>query len=48
VRIALLHHITWSINSVCHVFGERPLKTRAGDWAARLATQRREPSHDRP
>ncbi|MFI0422823.1 acyl-CoA desaturase [Spongiactinospora sp. 9N601] len=34
VRIALLHHITWSINSVCHVFGERPLKTHAGDRAA--------------
>ncbi|MEV1175802.1 acyl-CoA desaturase [Nonomuraea sp. NPDC049784] len=34
VRIALLHHITWSINSICHVFGERPLKTRAGDRAA--------------
>ncbi|GGO08341.1 acyl-CoA desaturase [Microbispora bryophytorum] len=34
VRIALLHHVTWSINSICHVFGERPLKTRAGDRAA--------------
>ena len=28
VRVALLHHVTWSINSVCHVFGERPFKTR--------------------
>ncbi|MFI0372063.1 acyl-CoA desaturase [Actinomadura sp. 1N219] len=28
VRIALLHHVTWSINSVCHVFGDRPLTTR--------------------
>lgn len=26
VRIAVLHHVTWSINSVCHVFGERPFK----------------------
>ncbi|MFC5814106.1 acyl-CoA desaturase [Nonomuraea harbinensis] len=34
VRLALLHHVTWSINSVCHVFGERPLRTRAGDRAA--------------
>ncbi|MFC4120453.1 acyl-CoA desaturase [Nonomuraea zeae] len=34
VRIALLHHVTWAINSVCHVFGERPLKTRNGDRAA--------------
>ncbi|HEY7175721.1 MAG TPA: acyl-CoA desaturase [Micromonosporaceae bacterium] len=24
VRIALLHHATWSINSVCHMFGDRP------------------------
>ena len=23
VRIALLHHITWSVNSVCHFFGRR-------------------------
>jgi stearoyl-CoA desaturase (delta-9 desaturase) len=24
VRIVLLHHVTWSINSICHVFGRRP------------------------
>jgi len=34
VRIGLLHHVTWSINSVCHVFGERPFQTREGDKAA--------------
>jgi stearoyl-CoA desaturase (Delta-9 desaturase) len=34
VRIALLHHITWSINSVCHVYGERPFETREGDKAS--------------
>lgn len=34
VAASLLYHVTWSINSVCHVFGERPLKTRAGDRAA--------------
>lgn len=28
VRIAFVHHVTWSINSVCHVFGKRPFKTR--------------------
>ena len=28
VRIALVHHITWSINSICHVFGKRPFTTR--------------------
>ncbi len=24
VRVALLHHVTWSINSVCHIVGEKP------------------------
>lgn len=28
VRVALVHHVTWSINSVCHVFGQRPFRTR--------------------
>lgn len=28
VRIALLHHVTWSINSVCHVFGEEHFEVR--------------------
>jgi stearoyl-CoA desaturase (delta-9 desaturase) len=28
VRLALLHHVTWSINSVCHVVGQRPFPTR--------------------
>ena len=23
VRIFLVHHVTWSINSICHVFGSR-------------------------
>lgn len=27
VRIFLVHHVTWSVNSVCHVFGRRPFKT---------------------
>ncbi|HLL67879.1 MAG TPA: fatty acid desaturase [Micromonosporaceae bacterium] len=34
VRIALLHHVTWSINSICHVYGERPFLTRDGDRAS--------------
>jgi stearoyl-CoA desaturase (delta-9 desaturase) len=34
VRIALLHHITWSINSICHVYGERPFATRGADRAS--------------
>ena len=28
VRIGLLHHVTWSINSVCHVMGNRPFMSR--------------------
>jgi stearoyl-CoA desaturase (Delta-9 desaturase) len=34
VRVAVLHHVTWSINSICHVFGERPFATRDDDRAA--------------
>ncbi|HWH01114.1 MAG TPA: acyl-CoA desaturase [Pilimelia sp.] len=34
VRVGLLHHITWSINSICHVLGERPFVLREGDKAA--------------
>ncbi len=41
VRVALLQHVTWSINSICHVAGRRPYATRrfdrAGDvWALSL------------
>ncbi|NYG07363.1 stearoyl-CoA desaturase (delta-9 desaturase) [Phycicoccus badiiscoriae] len=28
VRVSLLHHVTWSINSICHTIGERPFKSR--------------------
>ena len=28
VRLALVHHVTWSINSVCHIWGKRPFVTR--------------------
>lgn len=34
VRIGLLHHVTWAINSVCHVYGERPFAMREGDRAS--------------
>jgi len=27
VRMALLHHVTWSVNSVCHLWGRRPFVT---------------------
>ena len=28
VRVALLHHVTWSINSICHAIGNRPFISR--------------------
>jgi stearoyl-CoA desaturase (Delta-9 desaturase) len=28
VRVALLHHVTWSINSICHMMGDRPFAAR--------------------
>ena len=28
LRIALVHHVTWSVNSICHVFGKRPFDSR--------------------
>ncbi|HVA07950.1 MAG TPA: fatty acid desaturase, partial [Acidimicrobiales bacterium] len=28
VRIFVLHHVTWSINSICHVFGRQPFLTK--------------------
>lgn len=27
VRIAYIHHVTWSINSICHYFGKRTYRT---------------------
>ena len=34
VRIGFVHHITWAVNSVCHVMGERPFQT--GDKATNV------------
>ncbi len=28
VRVAMLHHVTWSINSICHTVGNRPFNSR--------------------
>jgi len=28
VRMALLHHVTWSVNSICHLFGRRPFAAK--------------------
>jgi stearoyl-CoA desaturase (delta-9 desaturase) len=35
VRIFVLHHVTWSINSLCHMFGKRPFETQ--DHSTNLA-----------
>jgi stearoyl-CoA desaturase (delta-9 desaturase) len=36
VRIFLLQHVTWSVNSLCHVLGNRPFATRPHDRATNL------------
>jgi stearoyl-CoA desaturase (delta-9 desaturase) len=28
VRVGLLHHVTWSINSICHTMGDQPFASR--------------------
>ena len=28
VRVSLLHHVTWSINSICHTIGDKPFRSR--------------------
>ncbi|HET9656687.1 MAG TPA: acyl-CoA desaturase [Kineosporiaceae bacterium] len=28
VRVCLLHHVTWSINSICHTLGRQPFRSR--------------------
>lgn len=28
IRMGLVHHITWSVNSVCHIWGKRPFESR--------------------
>ncbi len=39
VRIFFTHHVTWSVNSVCHLFGSRPFRTTdtsANNWIVGL------------
>jgi fatty-acid desaturase len=36
IRVTLLQHVTWSVNSLCHVVGARPFTTRRHDRAANL------------
>ncbi|MGW7478137.1 acyl-CoA desaturase [Nonomuraea muscovyensis] len=36
VRVALLQHVTWSVNSLCHMIGDRPHATRRHDRSTDL------------
>jgi stearoyl-CoA desaturase (delta-9 desaturase) len=41
VRVALLHHVTWSVNSICHMIGDRPFESRdksANFWPLAIAS----------
>ena len=39
VRVFLLHHATWSVNSICHMYGRRPYETEdqsRDNWAVAI------------
>jgi len=39
VRVFLLHHVTWSVNSICHMFGSQPFDIRdesRNNWVVAL------------
>jgi stearoyl-CoA desaturase (Delta-9 desaturase) len=41
VRVFLLHHATWSVNSICHMYGKRPFVTNdqsRNNWAVALVS----------
>jgi stearoyl-CoA desaturase (delta-9 desaturase) len=41
VRIFLQHHATWSVNSICHMYGSRPFQIRdqsRNNWAVALVS----------
>ena len=41
VRVFLLHHATWSVNSICHMYGKRPFETddeSRNNWAVALVS----------
>jgi stearoyl-CoA desaturase (Delta-9 desaturase) len=47
--VAVLHHATWSINSICHAFGNRPFTTRdrsANVWPLALISMGGESWHN--
>jgi stearoyl-CoA desaturase (delta-9 desaturase) len=41
VRIFITHHVTWSVNSICHMFGRRPFKSSdqsTNNWLLAIPT----------
>jgi stearoyl-CoA desaturase (Delta-9 desaturase) len=41
IRVLLVHHATWSVNSICHTFGTRPYRARdesRNNWLLALPT----------
>jgi stearoyl-CoA desaturase (delta-9 desaturase) len=41
IRVALVHHATWSVNSICHTYGTRPYRARdesRNNWLLALPT----------
>jgi stearoyl-CoA desaturase (delta-9 desaturase) len=41
VRIFLMHHATWSVNSICHMYGQRPFVTddeSRNNWVVALVS----------
>lgn len=41
VRVGMTHHITWSVNSICHMFGRRPFDIgdrSTNNWVLALPT----------
>jgi stearoyl-CoA desaturase (delta-9 desaturase) len=41
IRVFMVHHVTWSVNSICHSFGTRPYRARdesRNNWLLALPT----------
>ncbi|MFY9489077.1 MAG: acyl-CoA desaturase [Solirubrobacterales bacterium] len=41
VRMFMTHHITWSVNSICHMFGRRPFQSKdraTNNWLLAIPT----------
>ena len=41
MRVFLLHHATWSVNSICHMYGARPFDIddeSRNNWAVALVS----------